>query len=61
MTSGLVLPPGTASVRCGISLDNPLAASFEAWFDQLTLTGGGLIFADGFETGDTSAWTATVP
>jgi hypothetical protein len=30
-------------------------------FDHVLFTAGGVIFADGFEAGDTSAWSATVP
>ncbi len=31
---------------------------FDAWFDQLYLDDGSHIFSDGFESGDTSAWSA---
>jgi hypothetical protein len=35
-------------------------ALYDAWLDNLSLTQAPL-FADGFETGDTSLWGATVP
>ncbi|NJL29614.1 MAG: DUF11 domain-containing protein [Thermoanaerobaculia bacterium] len=57
----VTLLPGTVSVRCDLVITNALAASFEVYLDQLRLEGAGLIFADGFESGDTSAWTAQVP
>jgi len=57
----LVLPPGAASGRCGLSFENPLGLPFTAYLDQLYLKRPAAIFADGFESGDTSAWSVTVP
>ena len=31
------------------------------WRTRVVSFGGALIFADGFESGDTSAWSTTVP
>ena len=37
------------------------AGSLDGWTLQLTCPAAGAIFEDGFESGDTSAWSATVP
>jgi hypothetical protein len=54
-------PVGSISALCGIEVLSPAAETFQLWFDGAHLEGSGLIFADGFESGDTSAWTLTVP
>lgn len=42
--------------------NNPNGTSnFDAYVDKLTLSLGDPIFADAFESGDTTAWTITVP
>ena len=42
--------------------NNPNGTSnFDAYVDKLTVSLGDLIFADAFETGDTTAWTLTQP
>ncbi|MEM8961676.1 MAG: cadherin repeat domain-containing protein [Acidobacteriota bacterium] len=50
-----------ASALCGVEIgpDDPGQPAFDAFIDGLTLLGP--LFADGFESGDTSAWTTTVP
>ena len=57
----IVLPPGAVSGQCGLSFENPGGFSFSAWLDQLFLQQPAEIFTDGFESGDTSAWSAAVP
>jgi hypothetical protein len=53
-------PEGTASVLFTISNDkDSLGGSLVIHFDDAFLLLG--MFADGFESGDTSAWSATVP
>lgn len=55
---GFVLPSdGAMSAGCSYRISNPTGADFTAWFDQLYLDNGNQIFADGFESGDTSAWS----
>jgi len=51
-------PTGAASAQCSFRISNPTGADFTAWFDQLYLDNGSHIFSDGFESGDTSAWSA---
>jgi len=54
----LTSPVGAASARCSFRISNPTGADFTAWLDQLYLDDGNNIFSDGFESGDTSAWSA---
>lgn len=51
--------PGAVSGECGFHWNAAAGVAFEGWFDALTAEGP--IFADGFESGDTSAWSETVP
>jgi uncharacterized repeat protein (TIGR01451 family) len=53
-------PAGTASTLCSVDFVTASGASFTAHLDQVDLLDGMVIFSDGFETGDTSAWSATV-
>jgi hypothetical protein len=56
-----VTPPATtASGRCRFRLATGAGADFDAFLDGAVLTGPDLIFADGFETGDTSAWALCI-
>lgn len=55
----LVSPAGSASMLCSVDLLTAGGAGFEARLDQLRLSDG-VIFADGFEGGDTAAWSASV-
>lgn len=48
-----------ASARCGFLWDAAAGVAFEGWLDALSAKGP--IFADGFENGDTSAWSETAP
>ena len=52
-------PEGTASVLCAVDLLDGAADGFEARLDRFRLDDG-VIFVDGFETGDTLAWSASV-
>ena len=57
----LARPAGAVAARCDFSFETPTAESFDAWLDATLFQGTGGLFADGFESGDTSAWSATVP
>ncbi len=55
-------PAGTASVLCSVDLRTEDGADFNAFVDEAFLTcRADILFADGFESGDTSAWTSTSP
>jgi uncharacterized repeat protein (TIGR01451 family) len=55
--NAVVAPPlGTVSARCDFRFETPIGAAFTADLDNLFLGAPGLIFADGFESGDPSAW-----
>jgi len=54
-------PAGTMSAACGFSLSTPSGVAFTAELDRLELIQQLLIFSDGFETGDSSAWSAQSP
>ncbi len=57
--AGVVAPPvGAVSAYCSFRISNPAGADFDAFLDQLYLDDGSHIFSDGFESGDTSAWSA---
>ncbi|MEM1182185.1 MAG: hypothetical protein AAGM22_27805, partial [Acidobacteriota bacterium] len=52
---------GTASVRCSLEFTTADGSNFDANVDGLHLEAGTApLFADDFESGDTSGWTATV-
>jgi hypothetical protein len=57
----LTAPNEAVAALCSVSLAAPGAAPFDARIDRLTLSGPAPIFADGFESGDTSAWSASAP
>ncbi|MEM7584672.1 MAG: DUF11 domain-containing protein [Acidobacteriota bacterium] len=52
-------PAEAVSMRCAVDLQS--AASFQAFIDEARLTCPDSLFADSFETGDTSAWSSTQP
>ncbi|MCB1057399.1 MAG: DUF11 domain-containing protein, partial [Acidobacteria bacterium] len=54
----LPVPAGAVSARCTLRLRTPTGAAFDAWLDAAELVGPEVIFIDGFESGDTSAWSA---
>jgi hypothetical protein len=57
----VAVSPLAVSARCAFTVDEPAAGSFDAYVDRLFFGLLDLIFSDGFESGDTSAWTVTVP
>jgi hypothetical protein len=52
--------PGRQSVLCSFKVDVPGGDDFTLRLDSAVLEAAALIFADGFESGDTSTWSATV-
>jgi hypothetical protein len=60
-TSILAVPAGTMSARCSFTFGTGTGASFTAWLDELVLSTKELIFQDGFESGDTAAWSESTP
>ncbi len=57
----LTRPASAVAARCDFSFETPTAESFDAWLDVTRFAGTGAIFSDGFESGNTAAWSATVP
>jgi uncharacterized repeat protein (TIGR01451 family) len=53
-------PAAAVSASCRFEVESPFGDPFEAYLDHAFL-GGSEIFSDGFETGDTSRWSVTVP
>ena len=54
-------PATAASALCGVTLSTASGEAFVAHVDAMALVTLGSVFNDGFESGDTSAWTAAVP
>ena len=54
-------PLGTASALCGLLVLPPGSGGYDAFLDALLLGGNELIFLDGFESGDVSAWSGSQP
>lgn len=52
-------PVASAAVYCGFSIDLLEGGAFDAFLDDLTLSGN--LFGDGFESGDVSAWSSSTP
>jgi hypothetical protein len=53
-------PSGTQSARLRLTvLKNEGSGTLQAHFDRVVFQS--LIFGDGFESGDTTAWSITVP
>jgi hypothetical protein len=50
-------PPAAVSVLCAVDLLTGSGADFEARLDRMRLTDDTVLFEDGFEGGDTSAWS----
>jgi uncharacterized repeat protein (TIGR01451 family) len=61
LTLGAAAPSSSVSALCSLMLDAAAGVTFDGHLDRAILTGPGLIFEDGFESGDTSAWSATTP
>ena len=59
LSTGLTVPAG-ASTLCGITLWTPGGLAFEVLVDDLVAREA-LLFTDGFESGDTSAWSGVIP
>lgn len=55
----LTPPPSARSAQCSYTWDAAAGVAFDAWLDALR--GVGPIFADGFESGDTSVWGTVAP
>ncbi|MEM7585796.1 MAG: GEVED domain-containing protein [Acidobacteriota bacterium] len=51
-------PAGTVSMACGVDTVSSSGGSWELFLDRARLRTVGVIFSDGFESGDTSAWGA---
>jgi uncharacterized repeat protein (TIGR01451 family) len=54
-------PSATVSALCAFVGIPPPGSGFDAYFDDLFLGDTSELFSDGFEGGNSSAWTATVP
>ena len=54
-------PASATSARCAVGLGSSAGMPFDARLDQLRLSLPRALFVDGFETGDSSAWSATMP
>jgi len=54
-------PTGAESAYCALSFAAASGQDFSANLDDLSVRPGALIFTDGFESGDVSAWSASVP
>ncbi|MEO1088304.1 MAG: hypothetical protein AAFY88_29080, partial [Acidobacteriota bacterium] len=55
-TSRLVVPQGARSMDCGFLVE-AAEPGFDLFLDRVTLKAESEIFRDGFESGDTSAWS----
>lgn len=64
---GLPQLDGVSNARIRFRFDSDVYISYDGWhIDDIAVRGGaslpsGLLFADGFESGDSSAWTEAVP
>ena len=61
LLSEVVAPDGATSALCDFAFESVLGDDFDAFLDGLFLGTSGRIFADGFESGDVSAWSSSVP
>jgi uncharacterized repeat protein (TIGR01451 family) len=62
LASDLATPAGTESVRCDFSVEAVGTSSdFDLYIDGLYVGSGSVIFADGFESGNVSAWSSSIP
>lgn len=57
-SGGVTVPPSAVSAYCGVIASTDASQVFHLYVDALFV--GNLLFADGFERGDTSAWDVTV-
>jgi hypothetical protein len=61
LAADVAAPPGAESARCDFIFSTGAGAAFDGYLDATRLVAGGAIFADGFESGDTSAWSGVGP
>ncbi len=54
-------PPAAGSALCTFEILALAGESFDAFLDDVVVRPSTLIFFDGFESGDTSAWSGSVP
>lgn len=54
-------PAGAVSAMVVIGMDHPSAGLATLYFDHVALASDPTLFIDGFETGDESLWSASVP
>jgi uncharacterized repeat protein (TIGR01451 family) len=59
VAGGTTTPGSTLSAFCGVTASTDDGQPFHLYLDALFV--GDVLFADGFENGDTSAWSSTVP
>ena len=57
----IVRPVGAVAARCDFSFETATGESFDGWLDATRFTATGALFSDGFESGNTAAWSATLP
>ncbi len=56
-----VTPTGAVSAMCRSGFETADGSVFDAWIDQLAMEYATFIFADGFESGSTNAWSNQAP
>jgi len=56
-----VTPTGAISAMCRSAFETADGSVFDAWIDQLAMKDATFIFADGFESGSTNAWSNQAP
>ena len=54
-------PAAAVAARCDFSFETATGESFDGWLDATRFAASGGLFSDGFESGNTAAWSATVP
>ncbi len=57
----LEAPAGTASALVSFVVETGVATAFDVFYDVLFFGESGLLFGDGFESGDVSAWSNSSP
>ena len=57
----LQIPVGASSAACGFAVDSLTDGAWDLYLDAASLRQGADLFIDDFESGDTSAWSATEP
>ncbi len=56
-----IAPTGAVSAMCRSVLETADGSVFDAWIDQLAMQDTTIVFADGFESGNTTAWSTQAP